>query len=328
MKTKSIFIGIDVSKSTLDICTLSKDASYMTIDNNRKSIEKFKKTHLSEQVQYHICIENTGKYGWLLMDLLSKEDHFFYVINPIHLKKSLGLIRGKNDKVDAFRIANFIKKNYQGTSTYKARSSAMKNLQVLVSERQYKIKIRKGLLVKAKDYLLIEDQELQDYLVHQNREQVLQLNQQIKELEKCINQLIKQEQTLYSTYNLITSVPGVGKVLAWHLLVKTNAFSDIKDPRKLACFAGVAPFENRSGTSVFGKHRVSLYADKQLKSLLHMASISAIKSTNDIQKYYQRKIEQGKNKMSVLNAVRNKILHIICAMIKNQTFFNNRLVVS
>jgi transposase len=273
-------------------------------------------------------MENTGKYGWLLIDILSEMDYFMYVVNPIHLKKSLGLIRGKNDKIDAFRIAQFIKKNYQELPRYEKKSAAVMNLQVLLSERQHKVKQRKCLLIKQKDYLLIENLNLQELLIAQNQQLISEIANQIKVIEKEIKQEIKQEQFLKDKYDQMTSVPGVGKVLAWNLLVKTNAFININDPRKLACFAGVAPFENRSGSSVFGKSRVSLFADKQLKTLLHMASISAVKSKNDIQLYFLRKIEQGKNKMCVLNAVRNKIIHIICALIRNQSFFQNRLVLS
>jgi len=328
MKTNSIFVGIDISKSVLDICILQPTPNYFTIENNKKSIKTFIKTHLSKIAPCHICMENTGKYGWLLIDILSEMDYFMYVVNPIHLKKSLGLIRGKNDKIDAFRIAQFIKKNYQELPRHEKKSVALITLQVLLSERQYKVKQRKSLLIKLKDYQLIDNPKLQELLRDQNKKLIIEITDQIKIIEKQITQVIKQEPILKSKYGQITSVPGVGKVLAWNLLVKTNAFTLINNPRKLACFAGIAPFENRSGSSVFGKSRVSLFADKHLKTLLHMASISAVKSKNDIQLYFLRKIEQGKNKMSVLNAVRNKIIHIICALIKNQSFFQNRLVLS
>ena len=118
MKTNLKHIGIDVSKSTLDICIIDTAINYYTIKNTEKSITSFLKKNLSEKNTCHICMENTGKYGWLLMDILSKTVVNFYVINPVHLKKSLGLIRGKNDKIDAFRIAGFIKKNYEEVKTY------------------------------------------------------------------------------------------------------------------------------------------------------------------------------------------------------------------
>ena len=66
----------------------------------------------------------------------------------------------------------------------------------------------------------------------------------------------------------------------------------------------------------------------QLKSVLQMAAMRAVRMKNDLQIYYLRKVEEGKNKMSVLNAVRNKIIHIALALIKNKTFYQNRLLLS
>ena len=124
------------------------------------------------------------------------------------------------------------------------------------------------------------------------------------------------------------SIPGVGKVLSWMTIIKTEGFSKFTDPRKFACFAGVVPFEHRSGTSVFRKPKVSRFADKQLKSILHLAAMSAIRFENDLRKYYIKKVEEGKNKMSVLNVIRNKIIHRMFAVIKNQTVYKNNLVLS
>ena len=100
------------------------------------------------------------------------------------------------------------------------------------------------------------------------------------------------------------------------------------DPRKLACFAGVVPFEQQSGTSLKAKPRVSKMADMQLKSVLQMVAMRAVRMQNDLQKYYLRKEEEGKNKMSVLNAVRNKLIHIAITLIKNQSYYKNRLELS
>ena len=124
------------------------------------------------------------------------------------------------------------------------------------------------------------------------------------------------------------SIPGVGQITSWNMIVKTNEFKTITDPRKMACYCGVAPFENTSGTSVFGRNRVSLLADKDMKKLLHLGAMSAIRLKNDLQVYYLRKVKEGKNKMAVLNAVRNKIIHLIFAIVKSENLFQNRLATS
>ena len=71
-----------------------------------------------------------------------------------------------------------------------------------------------------------------------------------------------------------------------------------------------------------------MFADREMKSLLHLAAMSAIRLNNELRTYYRRKVGEGKNKMSVLNAVRNKIVHRIFAVVKNQTMYKNDLVLS
>ena len=78
----------------------------------------------------------------------------------------------------------------------------------------------------------------------------------------------------------------------------------LNDTRKLACYCGVAPFKYSSGTSVRGKTKVHYMANKKLKCNLHMASLTAVKLEVELKAYYERKVLEGKNKMSVLNAVK------------------------
>ncbi|WP_246082180.1 IS110 family transposase [Spirosoma lacussanchae] len=98
----------------------------------------------------------------------------------------------------------------------------------------------------------------------------------------------------------------------------TDEFKNFAEPKKLACHAGVAPFEHSSGSSIRGRSRVNQHARKRLKFLFHLAAMSAIRVKGELQTYYQRKVAEGKNKMSILNAVRNKLIHRICAVVKRK----------
>ena len=329
MKTNLKFIGIDVSKDTLAICVLSQvGSSSYVIANNSKAIFDFFQKQLTQSYAYHIGLENTGKYGWALVNILAKLPCCFYMINPLDLHKSLGLIRGTDDKTAAMRIAQFIKKNYDQLSSYQPARQPVASVQLLLAERNYKVKQRSQLKAKNKELQVIDPDELIKNLIDQNKALIQQLDRQIRELQTQIKSIIKADKQLKSLEKQLKSVPGVGDILCWTILVKTNEFKAIKEPRKLACYAGVVPFSKRSGTCVFSKSRVSVYADKSMKKLLHLAAMSAIRLENDLSAYYKRKVQEGKNKMSALNAVRNKIIHIIFALVKNQTFFQNRLVVS
>ena len=324
---KNIIIGIDISKKTLDLCIKDqKSITYHSIENNVTSIRRFLKPYAKQNLI--IAMENTGRYNWNLYEILPNFNFTVYVISPLHLKKSLGLVRGKNDKVDALRICNFIEKNYDEIPIWKPCSKSIKNIKILLAERSLRIKIKRQLVSQQSDYKLMKNTGLENKLSKLNKGLIKDVDLQIKALEESIENLITMDETLKKQQELIKSVPGVGKVLSWVVLAKTEGFTTITDPRKMACYSGVVPFDFQSGTSIRKRPGLSMYADKSLKSILHLAAMSAIRLKNDLAKYYNRKVEEGKSKMSVLNAVRNKIIHRIFAVIKNQIPYQNNLVLS
>ncbi|MEN4762904.1 IS110 family transposase [Chryseobacterium sp. C39-AII1] len=314
---EKIVIGIDISAKTLDICVKKRNKKeFFKIENTISKIKSFFK-HFSKTPQTIVAMENTGKYNWFLYEVL--EDFVFqvFVINPLHLKKSLGLIRGKNDEIDAERIADFTDKNQEMLHPWKPDALEMKKLKVLFSERNSKVKLKAHLLKLQHNYTLTKS-GCEKSLLRMNQQEIKLIEKHISALETAIEAVIKSTETLSQKANLLKSVPGVGKVLCWLLLVKTGGFEKITKPRQLACYAGVVPFDYQSGTAIRYKPRVSFYADKSLKSILHLAAMSAIRLENDLRAYYLRKVAEGKNKMLVLNNVRNKIVHRVFAVINQQ----------
>ena len=141
----------------------------------------------------------------------------------------------------------------------------------------------------------------------------------IREVEEAMFETVDNDNQLKKYCEMATSIPGVGKILAIKLMVYTQLFTRFESVRQLACYCGVAPFEHRSGTSINGKTGISKYANMDLKSTLHLASLSAIQHNPDLKAYYHRKVSEGKSKMCVINAVRNKLLSRIIAVINRQT---------
>lgn len=324
---EKIVIGIDVSKLTLDICIQHNGSNhYENIPNTEKAIKAFFKKFNNKQ-KVLIGMENTGRFNAILYKVLIHYSFAIYVINPLHLKRSMGLVRGKNDKVDSERIALFLVKNYMDLQQWKPNSHTIEKIKLLNAERKHRVKIRAGLLAQAQDKLFLSS-IIDKGILRLNTKLIDVLTKQISEIENKIYQLICEDEELNNHYNRIQSIPGVGKVLAFNMLIKTDGFTNINTPRQMACYAGIAPFDFQSGTSIRRKPKVSSMADKDLKKLLHLAAMSAIRLKNDLATYYHRKVEEGKNKMSVLNAVRNKIIHRIYALIKNQTIYKNNLLLS
>lgn len=319
-------VGIDISNATLDICVSNQQEQHsFVINNDVKSIctffDRFKECLI-------VGMENTGRYNWALYEALKESNHRVFVVSPLHLKKCMGLVRGKNDKIDAVRIAAFIRKNHHELPPWKPSCQAIQKLKILLTERSSRVKTRRQLLKQQYDYAKMKQLGIDQYLMSLNQQQLLLLDKQVSLIESEIEGLIKCDEQMQRQAKLIRSVPGVGKVLCWMMLAKTEGFTTITEPRKMACYSGIVPFSHQSGTSVRGRDRVSPYADKALKTTLHLAAMSAIRLENDLGVYYRRKVEEGKNKMSALNAVRNKIVHRIFAVIKKQIPYQQHLLLS
>lgn len=324
---EKVFIGVDVSKLTLDLFVKSNEIEqHYQIKNEAKAIRKFLKTFKNESGTV-IAMENTGRYNFALYEVLASTKLSVYVINALHLKRSFGLVRGKNDSIDSQRICIFIERNFMDLELWNASSIEIQKLSLLNAERRHRVKIRAGLRNQLKDAEQLKNIADKD-VTKLNKQLILTLDKQIKSIEDKILELINSNEQLKSQYDRIQSIPGVGKVLATLMIIKTKGFSDIQSARKMACYAGVVPFEYSSGSSIYRKPRVSTMADKELKKVLHLAALSSIRLKNDLAIYFQRKVAEGKNKMCILNAIRNKIIHRIYALIKNKSVYNFNLHMS
>jgi len=144
------------------------------------------------------------------------------------------------------------------------------------------------------------------------------LQSDLKKTNQAIDALIDADKRLKKLFSCIESVPGVGRVTAPEIIINTNEFNRINNARKYPCYAGEAPFEHISGTSVRGKTRTCKKANRKAKSLLHMASLVPSRYCEELREYYERKVAEGKNKMNVLNAVKNKIIHRIFACVNQK----------
>ena len=331
---KQVFWGIDISKKVLDVC-IEKDGKVLLdfqVENSPSKIRMAFSHHMAQQQiswqESVFCMENTGIYGVHLIRYLNKNSEHVYVVNPLHLKKSMGLIRGKNDKIDARRIAHFIARNHEDLRVHQMPGEVIEELRILMSKRRQYIQMLKALGQSTEDLKVFGNKKVVAVLTKAEQLLIKNLKKTIKNTESEINALISADAELKQVREQICTVPGVGPVLSAALIVATNGFKPLNQARKLACYAGVAPFEYSSGSSIYRRPKLSVMADKTLKKLLHLAAMSAIRFPGELQTYFLRKVAQGKNKMLVLNAVRNKIILRVCAVIKNGKNYSPPLLLS
>lgn len=319
---KSCIIGIDVSKSKLDV-HLHGQQETLVISNDlcgyKHLLRWVKKWGTKEIGSVLVVMEYTGIYTYGLEKFLHAEG-IAYVKRPaLDIKLSAGMKRGKTDKADAKMISQYGWQRREELQPMKPVSDAEQNLQQLMAHRDKLVADRASYQARLKELHEQMGSHLSKHIA-ESTEYIMQvLEVEIKAVEAEIKNLIAIEESLNCNYQLLRSVRGIGFVTAVHFLIATENFRRFTDPRKFACYCGVAPFEHHSGSSIRGKTRVSHLANKKLKSLLTMAAISAVRTDAGLKMKYEQKLKEGKAKMCALNVIRFKLIERIFAVIKRQT---------
>ena len=327
MKNYTTYLGIDVAKLTLDYCLVTEDGQLERdqILNTQKSINTFLKNlkkagHNLNEILF--VFENTGIYSSLISLVLSENELDYAQVPALEIKRSLGITRGKSDKVDAKEIAYYAKRNTDKISLSVLPELNLQQLKIVFSEREKTIAAIK-VFERTLENEMFLSREVFGSVKSINRQTVKYLKKQLSMLDDKIKKLIREDELLYKQQQLLKSIPGIGEITSVYILMVTKGFTTFTNGRKFACYSGVAPFEHTSGTSIKGKTRVSHLADKKMKSLLHMVSLTAIKYDPELKDYYTRKKAEGKHTMLVLNNIKCKIVYRIFAVIQRKSNFVN-----
>ena len=321
------FIGIDVSKQKLDIAVFN-GAEFIintVIENSEKALVSFIKG-LRRSKDFSVtsslfCIEHTGLYTSPALATLTKCKAAIWLESGAQIKASMGLQRGKSDRIDAMRIARYAYFKRDEVKLWMPAREQVQQLKDLLASRDRLINAR----VQLKTPLEEQEKFLSKKITKQNaqlfKRTLKAIESDLQETERLIMGIIESDEILSKLFKQVVSIDSVGFVTAVHCIVYTNEFRDISEGKRFAAFCGVVPYEHTSGTSIRGKQRVSHMANKKMKKLLHMAAISAVRSKGDLKDYYTRKLNEGKHKMSILNAIRNKIILRIFATVREDRLF-------
>jgi transposase len=324
------FIGIDVSKNELDFAVQQGNGLlfHREVTNEPAAIASFVK-ELAKLPGFKLskalfCMEHTGIYNHHALVCLYKKKANICLEAAARIKSTLGNMRGKNDRIDAIRIANYAYKEREVIRLWQPKREVVQQLAHLAAVRLRLISVKKQLKTPLKEQSGFCPLKTSRQGLKVCSHSLKAIDEDIVRADRAIDELIKADPELSRLFSLVTSVSGIGKVTAVQVIVTTNEFKDINNPKKFACYSGVVPFTNESG-KVIKKARVSHMANKKVKTLLHLSAIVAIQYNADLKQFYQRKvIQEKKNKMSVINAVRNKlILRIFACVNQNRPYEKN-----
>lgn len=333
MKVKFVhFAGIDVSKQKIDVCVIvnpeKPEITHSCFEQSKRGFNSFKKwliqttNHQTDMLL--ICVENTGLYDDALLYYLSDNNLSVSLENAANIKRSVRDNRTKTDKVDARNIALYAMKHYDELRLWEKPRKQVVLLQLMLSERSRLVNALKMLKQASQEQKTFSWSSIVQSKPYQSG--IKGLQKDIEQIEKDIWELIKADKKLLQMFTLITSIPSIGKITAYHFICYTNEFKEVKSGKQLASYCGVVPFEKSSGTSVRKKPRLSHQGNKVLKTLLHLCAVTSIKMKNEFAAYYRKKIAEGKNGLIAINGIRNKLALTVAAVIRNNKPYDENYI--
>jgi transposase len=321
-----VIVGVDVSKATLDLYVKPLNMAYR-VANSKVGYKQWLKEItqvLAADSKLLVIMEHTGLYSNRFEQFLQSLLIDYCKVPALQIKRSMGVIRGKNDKIDAERIADYGWMRRDILSADQIPVLKLTELKQLLSLRAKLVKDRSGYITRLKE---MKAAGCCDRFQSRIQEQAIQfLSKQIDLIQARMKLLIESSAELKSTCELLRSIKGIGWIIATYMISCTGNFKRFSNARKFNCYAGLAPFKYESGSSIRGRSRVSHLANKEAKSLLNLAASCAIRCDGEMKQYYQKRVSEGKRKMSCLNIIRSKLVARMFAVVKRQTPYQERLI--
>lgn len=327
---KKIKIGIDISKEKLNLCYRKdlKTVREEEISNDVKSIKKaFKDAFKALEAtpdDVLVCAEYTGRYIYPLTVACQGSDIFLWLDDPTRIKNSMGLTRGKNDTIDAMRIAEYAHRYEDKAVRYVIPDAAIATMKSLLSDRDFLLtdkKRYKAQLTDQKRYMAEAD------FKHKSQrwaDVISAIDKELNAIDDEIDSLISSDPILSRQKELLMSIDGVGERIAINMIAVTGGFTRFQNARQFCSFAGLTPYRYDSGSSVRSKAKTSKRANQTMKTLLHMSAINVATRMKDSEyrDYYQRKLKEGKHVMCVMNVIRAKLVHRMFSVIRRNEEYN------
>jgi len=330
MNKPDFFVGIDIASLTFTAAVGQlQEGSWRIVGkpkefgNHYESFPDFLHWLQEQQLTPHtcvLCMEASGVYNELLAHVLVANHYRLAIQPPLEVKKAFKPVGHKTDPVDSGQISEYAYRFFDKLTFWQPRDEILEQIKVLLATReQFSGQItahknaRQALLRKKVHTPLAEQAHL---------EAIQELQGHLKALEQEIQRLIDQNPDFKRLVGLLLTVPGVGLLLAAHVLVLCESAPQLPTPKQLSAFIGICPYQKTSGTSVHAPPTSRHYGPPMIRKLLRLASLSLRTHNPTFRQYFERKVAEGKPKKVALNNIANKLLKIICAVLRSATPFD------
>jgi len=308
----SQFVGVDVSKATLDFA-LADDKKSVSIKNTEEEIVRKLIARITDRQSTIVVLEATGGYEDRLVTLLHQHDVAVAVVNPRRVRdfaKGIG-IDAKTDPIDAKVIALY--GQVVKPAAQMAKSEEDKKLKALVERRRQLL----GLINQERNRLQqTADLEVQDYI----RQSLETLQEQVETVGQRLQACVKTNTEHARKIEIIESVKGLGPVTVSTFLAELPELGAL-NRGQIAKLVGVAPMNRDSGQSS-GRRR-TIGGRSYVRRVLYMATLAATRFNPRIKAFYQRLLRKGKAKKVALTAAMRKLLTIVNTLVKNDVLWKD-----
>jgi transposase len=317
-----MFLGIDVSKNTLDASLIQKENQtrkprHKVFPNTPQGYQQILDwlRECSEQT-VHACLEATGTWADAVALALHEAGHQVSLVNPALIRAfaQSRLLRTKTDKADSELIARFCQMHQPPlwappAPEIRALQALMRRLETLI-EMHTMEENRMGSGITCAEV----QTDLQEHLAD--------LEARIEKTRRQIKEHIDQNPNLQQQVQLLESIPGIGATTAALLLAELGDISQFSNARQVAAFAGLVPRIRESGTSVRGRAKLSKIGSSRLRKSLYFPAITALRCNPIIRAFGLRLSSQGKSKMLIVGAAMRKLLHLAYGVLKSKKPFD------
>ena len=321
---KKIYVGIDISKEKCNLCYRS-GLEIVREEECLNEVKAFKKAFKSALKALGatmdavlVCAEYTGRYIYPLTVACQELDLFLWLDDPTRIKNSMGLTRGKNDAIDAARIAEYAFRYSDKAVRYTMPDATLVSMKNLLSDREFLLTDKKRYQAQLSDqkrYMAPGD------FKHKNsrwKKVIKSIDEQIAAIDAEIEALIAADPVLARQKELLVSIDGVGDRIAINMIAITGGFTRFQNARQFCSFAGLTPYRYDSGTSIRSKAKISKRSNQTMKALLHMSAVNVATrmKSGEYKEYYERKLKEGKHIMCIMNVLRAKLVHRMFSVIR------------
>lgn len=322
------FLGWDCGKSKLNYCLRNVELVILEegeVSNNARQIKalllKLARRHQLELSQILQCVDNTGLYSNPILSLLSEMSLAIWLEDPLQISRSIGRKKDKNDILDARDHAEYAMTFQRRAKLYKLKSQIVEKLKMLTKQRLLLVRNRQRALTSYQETLKFTLAEVDDMANKILEDNLAHSQRSIDDLDKHINELIASDREAKRKYDITRSAPGFGPKNTIVILSVTEFYEKLTNAQSCASYGGVSPHERQSGSSIRQRHKTSRAIDNELKTALHQGAMSLIRSDSVYKRLYDRLREKGKSHLSAINAVRNKMLRVLYACLRDDVMY-------